>query len=261
MSVWFCIPSARLAAEANPILDKWVRQGYMVALWRDSPDDAPRSDLMLTGQYPGYARAVNALAAEVLERDSAADWIVTGGDDTEPDMNHPAGEIAEQCNAHFMQVNWYQVDVLSLAPTPIEKCSTSFCSTFGVMQPTGDRFASGSIDRIAGSPWMGREWCMRANGGVGPLWPEFDHCFSDETLQRTAQRLGVFWQRPDLIHLHRHFMRRDDALDAPAVATPIPPHLVHWNSPQHWEESKAIFKRLEAQNFEPCMPIAIEATA
>ena len=35
------------------------------------------------------------------------------------------------------------------------------------MQPTGDRFAQGQIDRIAGSAWIGREFARRAYGGNG----------------------------------------------------------------------------------------------
>jgi hypothetical protein len=123
------------------------------------------------------------------------------------------------------------------------------------MQPTGDRFAGGQIDRIAGSPWMGREWCLRANGGRGPLWPEFTHMFADEALKRSAEKMGVYWARPDLIHFHAHFQRADQSIGSRAIAKPIPPHLVKWNTRQHWDEMKAIFQRLEAEDFKSCLPI------
>ena len=46
--------------------------------------------------------------------------------------------------------------------------------TFGVMQPTGDRWGErngiATIDRIAGSPWMGREFCRRMYHGSGPMY-------------------------------------------------------------------------------------------
>lgn len=106
-----------------------------------------------------------------------------------------------------------------------------------------------------GSPWMGREWCLRANQGQGPLWPEFAHMFVDEHLMCVAEKLGVYWRRPDLIHLHHHFMRQSTALDSPAVGKPIPDHLKQWNTQKHWNESKAIFERLKAQDFAPCMPL------
>src|SRR5216683_3069212 len=179
MSVYLCIPSARMASEVDSTLAIWRERGYRIALWRDTPDDAPICDLLLTGKYPGYALAVNALAAEVLSHDAQCEWIVTGGDDTEPDPNHSPEQIAAQCRDHFG-------------------------STFGVMQPTGDRWGdskSAYIDRVAGSPWLGREFCQRVNGGNGPLWHEYFHMGVDEELQAVAERLGVFWSRRDLTHL------------------------------------------------------------
>lgn len=233
MKAWFCIPSARPAHEAKLALSEWRKRGYGIALWRDSKDGAPECDLLLTGKYPGYAMAVNALAGRVLIMDPECDWIVTGGDDTLPDARDPR-EIAAECQKHFG-------------------------GTLGVMQPTGDRFAGGSIDRIAGSPWMGREWCQRANGGQGPLWPEFTHMFVDQALLETAVRCGCFWQRRDLVHLHRHFMRENDSLHSPAKGKPIPEHLKYWNSARHWSEMQAIFDRLRMQNFEPCLPAMVTA--
>lgn len=279
MSVWFAIPSARPVEQVRPVVDAWRERGYRIALFVDwNPPGQPletrtvQGDIMLRGggqfevqtstetrryypdfdHYPGYAQAVNALVAEVIKRDENAQWFVTGGDDTWPDPNHTADEIAEQCNTHFIDIHLRSCQ---------DKEETGSCAwtheykTFGVMQPTGDRFAGGSIDRIAGSPWMGREWCLRANQGKGPLWPEFTHMFGDECLKRTAEKLGVYWARPDLIHLHKHFQRESDALDARAVHKPVPAHLKQWNTRQHWDEMKAIFKRLEAEDFASCMPL------
>ena len=89
--------------------------------------------------------------------------------------------------------------------------------TFGVMQATGDRWgenepwaraqfpdAPAYIDRICGSPWIGREFARRMNQGKGPFWREYFHMFADEELQCVAQRLGVLWQRRDLTHHHEH---------------------------------------------------------
>jgi hypothetical protein len=232
MKAWFAIPSARPAEEANVVLRKWKEKGYGVAVWRDTGPDVlytgePVCDFYLTGKYPGYANAVNALAGKVLEFDPECRFIVTGGDDTEPDRAHDPDSIVKECEEHFG-------------------------GTFGVMQPTGDRWADGSIDRIAGSPWMGREWCERANGGAGPLWPEFTHMFVDQCLMDTAKRCGVFWQRRDLIHLHRHFMRKNESLDVNRVNPPA--HLVKWNSSTHWAEMQAIYMRLKRCDFAPCMP-------
>ena len=248
MSVWFCIPSARPPEQVLPVTQAWHERGYKVALWRDT-ECLPLAmnggmDFSMTGGYPGYAQAVNSLAAEVLKRDPACDWVVTGGDDTLPDPDHTAEGIAKQCSHHFEFVTTTDGNTLP----------TGNPATFGVMQPTGDRFAGGCIDRIAGSPWLGREWCLRANGGSGPYWPEFTHMFGDECLKRTAEKLGVYWARPDLVHKHNHFQRESDAIDARAVQKPVPPHLAKWNTRAHWDEMQAIFRSLEAEDFAPCMP-------
>ena len=236
MSVWLCIPSARPVEQVEPVFAKWRERGYKIALWRDQNDIPDDLKLHNNGEpYPGYAYSVNYLSRLVLSLDSSCDWIVTGGDDTLPDLNHTADEIAASCSLHFMNQGRPE--------------------TFGVMQPIGDRFAGGCIDRIAGSPWLGREWCLRANGGRGPFWPEFTHMFGDEALKRTAEKLGVYWARPDLTHLHNHFQRESDAIDAKAVPKPIPPHLTKWNSRAHWDEMQAIFRRLEAEDFKSCLPL------
>jgi len=203
MNVWLAIPSAR--EESQSTLPLWKARGYKVAVFRNLGASLIKcADLVLSGDYPGYAIATNALCAEILENDKECDWVVGGGDDVEPDKRDPE-QIARECTQHF-------------------------AGTFGVMQPTGDRFAQGSIDRIAGSPWMGRSWCLRANGGQGPFWPSFRHMFGDECLLRVAEKLGVYWRRPDLVHLHRHFMRESLDLNSRAVPSVIPPHLIEGNS-------------------------------
>ncbi len=237
MSVWWCVPSARPVEEVEPLCKIYRERGYKIAMWRDADASQPMyigfdGVTHFEATYPGYAQAVNSLALEVLHNDSSCDWIVTGGDDTLPEPRFDADDIAMVCTS------WFK-------------------GTFGVMQPTGDRFAGGSIDRIAGSPWMGREWCLRANGGRGPFWPEFTHMFGDECLKRTAEKLGVYWARPDLTHFHNHFQRATDAIDSVAISMPVPPHLVKWNTKQHWDEMLAIFRRLEAEDFKSCLPITL----
>ncbi len=243
MSVWLCLPSARPPEQVEPVLAQWRERGYKIALIRDSGSGGIKNFDHCFGfaAYPGYAKSVNTLASYVLEEDPSCDWIVTGGDDTLPDPNHTAEEIAAQCTEHF---GGPFANYGHRRPQ----------NTMGVMQPTGDRFAGGSIDRIAGSPWLGREWCLRANGGRGPFWPEFTHMFGDECLKRTAEKLGVYWARPDLTHFHKHFQRASDALDSPAIPAPVPEHLKKWGTKQHWDEMLAIFRRLESEDFRVCMP-------
>jgi hypothetical protein len=200
--------------------------GYSVALWRDAGDGQVECDYLRVGatEYQGYAKAVNWLIADVKTFDPDARWFVTGGDDTDPDPVNRADEIAKECELKFG-------------------------GSFGVMQPTGDRYAGGSIDRIAGSPWIGREFVERAYGGGGPYWPEYQHMFVDEEIREVARVLGVYWANPSVTHLHRHFMRESLAIDSPAVTKPVPEFLREANSPGHWQKYQQIYRMRKAQGF------------
>ena len=229
MSVWYAIPSKRNDGGTLPL---WRARGYKTAVWRDTADGTIDADLVLIGEYPGYAKAVNALSAEILERYPETQWIVTGGDDIEPDGNNTPEMIAEECSQYFG-------------------------GTFGVMQPTGDRWGadpkqpnhigSAYADRVCGSPWMGAEWCRRAHGGLGPLWPEFRHMFVDEALQYAAVQLNLLWQRPDLVQFHRHWARGQGAK--------CPGFLAEANSPQHWREASALLTSLKNSGNEWLLPL------
>lgn len=231
MSVWLCIPSKRPRAEAQACIEAWRVMGYSTAIRRDFGDEIVDCDHLQYGAYEGYANACNGLIRDVMKIDTDAQWFVCAGDDTLPDPKRLACEIATSCTERFD-------------------------GKFGVMQPTGDRFADGSIDRIAGSPWIGREFAERAYGGNGPYWPEYRHMFVDEEIMCVAQKLGVFWQRPDICQLHRHFMRESDAIDSRAIAKAPPSHLVEANSPAHWTKYQGIFRARKAAGFPGHEPIA-----
>lgn len=248
MSVWLVLPSARPDVEASACFARWQGMGYRVCIMRDSAEkNAPTNiDALFTpdmdghSKYPGYSRAVNMMAKAVLQQDPACDWIVAAGDDTFPDPTKTADEIAAECTEYFS--GFYDGMRMPKEAAPMSP-------TFGVMQPTGDSWAdfhegkmSRIIERIAGSPWLGREWCLRAYQGNGPYWPEYTHCFCDEELMCVAQKLGVFWQRPDLTHHHEHWARTPNA-------TRIPPHLAEATSKSHWDKYKAIFDARKAAGF------------
>jgi hypothetical protein len=190
MSAWLCIPSRKPTAEAQAVIDRWRARGYKAAIWRDTGDDEVQCDLLLTGEYPGYAASVNALVAEALKR--GAEWCILAGDDIDPDPTHAPEDIARECREYFG-------------------------GTFGVMQPTGDRWGadrndknfcgSAYADRVCGSAWCGAEFCRRMYGGAGPLWSGYPHMWVDEELQEVATRLGVLWQRRDLTQYHNHWGR------------------------------------------------------
>ncbi len=226
MSVWYCIPSARADGGTIP---KWLEAGYQVAVWRDPGAVEIPGTVECRGEYPGYARAVNELVRNTINN-TGADWYVAGGDDILPDPNHTPEEIAAQCTEHFG-------------------------GTFGVMQPTGDRWAGGSIDRICGSPWLGREFCERMYGGDGPLWSGWYHCFVDEELQDVSRRLGVLWQRRDLIHKHNHWARREGPQDVDFDPRFEPEHLKDKNPTL--QRDRPLFDRRKREGFPGHEPIAV----
>jgi hypothetical protein len=230
MSVYFAIPSCRPLSEAEPIFAKWRERGYRIALIRQGEPTEAKADInVLTVHYHGWARSINMIAGHILRGDPTAEWIVSGGDDTLPDPNHTAEEIAAECTNHF-------------------------AGTFGVMQPTGDKalWPGSAIDKFAGSPWMGREWCERINGGNGPMREEFHHMYGDEALQCIAEKYGAFWQRPDLIHKHLHYLRPDSY-------TGIPEFMRMPNSPDHFQKYGAIFHDLKAAGWPGSEPLAAMA--
>lgn len=196
MSVYYCIPSIR---PGGGTLTTWREAGYKLAVLRQG--DPIGTDIEIpTGQYLGWARSINILSRAVFLREPDTQWIVSGGDDYLPDPDHIPEGIAVELSNHFD-------------------------GTFGVMQPTGDRWGDDAasrarwgedrgamIDRIAGSPWLGREWCERTYGGRGPMPEEYMHCYADEELCEVAEKLGVYWRRRDLLQHHAHWLRENNSL-------------------------------------------------
>jgi hypothetical protein len=251
MKVWFCIPSVRPLPELNPRLEQWKRQGYGIALLRQGEHSALADISIPTNQYIGWALSVNLLAKRVLGEDSDCMWIVTGGDDYLPDPNKSADVIAAECAAHFEQSFWK-------APSPeLEGLPLVAAQTMGVMQPTGDPWSDHMgriIERIAGSPWLGRTWCQRAYEGRGPLCNLYFHNWADEELQLVAIKLGVFWQRPDLVQIHEHWARaRGDVRDRPEFATYI--------NGEEYRTSKVLFLARKAAGFPTHLPLRMTANA
>jgi len=159
-------------------------------------------------------------------------WFVLAGDDTLPDPVKSADDIARECTEHF-------------------------AGTFGVMQPTGDRWADSQgvcIERIAGSPWIGSEFARRINGGRGPIWPEYWHMGNDEELQNVAIKYGVFWQRSDITHMHNHWGRPRPG-EKMGLASRMPKFLERANSREEWANYKRVFLVRKAAGFLGSEPI------
>jgi len=232
MSVWVTVPSKRPPAEVEKWAQAWRLQGYKIALWRDADEGGLnfRIDTGIADDYPGYAKATNTLVQRALNLDLSAKFCVIGGDDVWPDQNKTAERIEAECESHFG-------------------------GTFGVMQPIGDRwhegrggFKNAPVDRVAGSAWIGRDFAKRAYAGNGPLWDEYFHNFCDEELQCVAQKLGVFWQRPDLTQRHMNWAR--GATDQEIVDVErMPDFLKRANSEKEWNSAKRMFLERKAANF------------
>lgn len=184
MTVYFAIPSKRHPSDAEKCLSKWKSLGYKIALWRDQGDPPIPADLTLSGKYRGYHIAVNALCREILKQNPEAQWIVTGGDDVDPQPDFTAQLIGHQCTEHFR-------------------------GTFGVMQPCGDNWCT--PDSFCGSPWMGREFCRRMYGGRGPFSEAYYHMYGDNEMWEVALKLGILWPRRELTQYHHHWQREGQA--------------------------------------------------
>lgn len=218
MSVWLTTPSARPAAEAQKWIDTWRARGYKVAVVRDHGRDVEADFFDCISPYPGYAVACNVLIRNVMDHDPAARWFICAGDDITPDETKSPQEIALELESHFG-------------------------GTFGVMQPTGDPWADAQgrmIERIAGSPWIGREFCLRTYGGYGPYCNQYTHCFVDNEIMEVAKLANCFLQRPDLTHYHHHWSRE---------RRQMPVYLRAANSQQHWQKYMRIYQQRRAAGF------------
>jgi hypothetical protein len=298
MSVWLAIPSKRPPELVEPTLKLWRERGYKIALAQDIgdpviEDDIPLAafDIEIGSAYPGYAVAVNTLIRAILGYDPKAEWIVTGGDDVEPDPNKTAEEIAESCNWHFgsTQSALQCGDAYAGKYAPLQWKHFGADHTFGVMQPTGDRWGEHDvkdghkfivwpdypercmicgqeedaprhmvgayIDRVCGSPWIGRQFAARMYRGKGPYWHEYTHMGVDEELQHVAIMMGVLWQRPDLTHYHNHWGRPRDGRKY-GNKSDMPAFLEHANSPYEWDRYKRIFRERKAAGFPDHEPLA-----
>lgn len=200
--VWFAIPSAN-APLCGRTFGLWKARGYRTAVLIDGdtpiPDNADH--VIRTPDYHGWSWAVNQLC-----RTLDCDFMVTGGDDHEPADACPSAVAAQ--------------------------CTLRFGGTYGVMQPTGDRY--GRIDEVCPSPWIGRAFARK----FGPLHEGYVGFFSDEELACVAEREKVLWRRPDLSQYHRHFAREDAPMaDYQRTAR------------KHWKADRDLFQIRKAAGF------------
>jgi hypothetical protein len=218
MTVAYLCPSARPPAEADPVLSAWRAKGYRLSVFRDAGAAATVSDVLLSGEYRGYAATLNLLAAEAM-KDPGCDWMIAGNDDLMPDATHTPEQIADECLSHFG-------------------------NTFAVMQCTGDRYGAILTAQAITHPWMGREWVRRINGGRGPLWPGFYHFFEDACHRDVALKYGRLWERPDLCQYHDHWQRKN--MERPGHLT---------KAAAAWQASHDLYESLRAAGYPGSEPI------
>jgi hypothetical protein len=192
--------------------------GYKIAVFRDLGAPSVAADMIILGEYHGYAVSVNVLAHAVLRIDPECQFVVTGGDDVFPSKELPPDEIAAQCTAHFS-------------------------GTLGIMQPCGDRHMVDedgrcAAERVTISPWMGREWVKRAYMGKGPLCEAYTHSYVDEDLHNVAERVGLLWHRRDLTQYHDWHGSKGE---------PEPEHMKRHHG--EFETGKRIFLERKAADF------------
>lgn len=243
MSVWFCIPSCRPKHEAEDCLRRWKALGYRIAILRQGESlDSSLVDLQIpTGEYLGWPKSTNLLCKRVLAEDLHMLYCVGGGDDYLPIPDLKPEYIADECESHFEYLNGMPTGMYG----------------WGVMQPTGDRWGDcesarktfgedrgAIIDRVAGSPWMGREWIERSYQGKGPMPDCYHHLYADEELCLVAEKLGVYWRRPDLTQYHNHPARGERGFQACNEG-----HLAPLYSKENWDRERKIFEERKAAGF------------
>jgi hypothetical protein len=226
MAIWYAVPTMKQPGDWSS-LPKWRQRGYRLAVFQDQGRPPLDADLHIFDYYRGYADAVNRLCRLVLEQDRSAQVVITGGDDIDPDPVVLPDFVEEQMLAHFQ-------------------------GSFGVMQPCGDRWMENedgacACERVLESPWMGREWIERINGGQGPIWPEYFHFFEDEEHFEVAKQMGRLWLRRDLIQYHHHWSRE---------GRPRPKYL--FTARACWDEGLALFRRRREAGFPGHAPLARE---
>lgn len=216
MSVWLVMPTAN-PDQANKCIARWRSRFYKIATLTD---DAHFNDLteieddlhMHVPVYKGWPWSINLLA-HTLFRCVEFDWIVAAGDDMDCDPNKTADEIAEECTRHFN-------------------------GTYGVMQPTGDRWDEinglAASERICGSPWMGRSWL--ASKQFSPFDERFFHYFADEKMHDELIDTPVLWQRRDLSHYHHHPQREGRKS----------PRYIMERHAKVWSQDQATFRKWQA---------------
>lgn len=202
MIVFVAWPTANVF-RSNINAERWHAAGYRVSVASDLPETALRgvkSDIPILRirKYEGYFKCMNAMT-QMLVNDYSADIVVCAGDGIEPHPGIRGHEIATIFAAKFK-------------------------TGMGVMQPIGDDWAPGRMQRgtqswaehrmhktrpaseRCESPWLGRRFITDFDP-YGPFCPEYDQYFGDHELHDRAQAAGLLWKQPNLHQVSNHWSR------------------------------------------------------
>lgn len=208
--VWAVWPTVNIERSQN-MIEYWHALGYKVAILINPPcqpqDLLDAECVVVQYEWQGFPKAGNILCRTVT-----GDIVVVVGDDVFPDPIKDAREIGDE----FLE---------------------RFPDLFGVMQPTGDKYAW--THKCAVSPWIGRGFIERAYDGKGPFWEGYYHYFSDQELQEYATEQGAFQQREDITQFHDHWQRKDGVRR--------PSYLME--AKRRWRGDKQIFEARKAKGF------------
>jgi len=206
--VWVVWPTVHPGLSHN-MVQVWKARGYKTAVLMnpEHQGDTGADVEIIQPKWKGFPAAVNVLCHAV-----GGEVVVVVGDDVFPSKEHTAHELL----ARFLD---------------------EFPDTFGVVQPTGDGFASENICAV--SPWIGRTFIEEAYGGQGPFHEGYYHYYSDHELQKVAEGLGCFSQWDDVTQFHDHWQRQDKPKR--------PKHLKA--AERSWSKDMKLFKNREARGF------------
>ena len=206
-------------ARSNETAKAWAGLRYQVAVATElpiPPKDICAHRVFNFTKYDGYYRSMNTVC-QWLVREMKADIVVCAGDGIMPDTRYPAWGLGGM----FVQ---------------------KFPNGLGIMQAIGHRWQADrgpgqynfhdwpSTERRCESPWIGREFILRAYGGRGPYSDAYAQYYGDAELHDVAQKMGVLWRNENVAQRSIHWSQ---------VGGPEGTEAQHQNYVKHYENDCA----------------------
>ena len=200
-AVWPSINPKR----SNETARLWIGQGYQVAIMTNGYMPVKAFLATVTGtaaEYKGYYQSVIVLAHMAI-KEGRADVIIFAGDRISPPMHARAWQLGATFAAKFP--NGYGV----MQPMAAQwKPTISGLSAREEMSAPNRRMHATppSAERCE-SPWIGRRFVTEVYNGNGPYCSDYGQYFGDVELYEVARRMGVLWQRTDVVQEFDHWSK------------------------------------------------------